>query len=102
MLKVLRQLLVKLIDDIDADNTHLEEDDMLDIIDKLKQLRKKEIQFSKYQAYTYLNISRATFDNLVRDGKLPHGKKEQGFKELRWYKKDLDRYLKLKDNKHEN
>lgn len=94
MLKVLRQLLVKLIDDIDAGNTHLEEDDMLDIIDKLRELRKKEIVFSKYQAYTYLNISRATFDNLVRDGKLPHGRKEQGFKELRWYKKDLDRFLK--------
>lgn len=87
--------MVKLIDDIDTDNTHLEEDDMLEIIDKLKELRKKEIVFSKYQAYTYLNISRATFDNLVKDNKLPHGKKEQGFKELRWYKKDLDRYLKI-------
>lgn len=94
MLKILRQLLVKLIDDIDADNTRLEEDDMLEIIDKLKELRKKEIVFSKYQAYTYLNISRATFDNLVKDKKLPHGTKEQGFKELRWYKKDLDRYIK--------
>ena len=94
MLKILRQLLVKLIDDIDTDNTHLEEDDMLEIIDKLKELRKKEIIFSKYQAYTYLNISRATFDNLVKDKKLPHGTKEQGFKELRWYKKDLDRYIK--------
>lgn len=48
MLKVLRQLLAKLIDDIDADNTHLEEDDMLEIIDKLKELRNKEIVFSKY------------------------------------------------------
>ena len=94
MLKVLRKLLVKLIEDIDADNTQLEEDDLLDIIDKLKELRKKEIQFSKYQAYTYLNISRATFDNLVREGKMPKGTKVQGFKELRWYKKDLDRYLK--------
>lgn len=86
--------MAKLIDDIDADNTHLEEDDMLEIIDKLKELRKKEIVFSKYQAYTYLNISRATFDNLVKDKKLPRGIKEQGFKELRWYKKDLDRYIK--------
>ena len=94
MLKILRQLLAKLIDDIDADNTHLEEDDMLEIIDKLKELREKEIVFSKYQAYTYLNISRATFDNLVKDKKLPRGRKEQGFKELRWYKKDLDRYIK--------
>jgi len=94
MLKVLRQLLVKLIEDIDADNTRLEEDDLLDIIDKLKELRKKEIQFSKYQAYTYIGKKRATFDNLVREGKIPRGIKVQGFNELRWYKKDLDRYLK--------
>ena len=84
----------KFLEDIDADNTKLEEDDLLDIIDKLKELRKKEIQFSKYQAYTYLNIGRATFDNLVREGNIPRGKKVQGFKELRWYKKDLDKYLK--------
>lgn len=95
MLKVLRQLLVKLIDDIDAGNTHLENDDMLEIIDKLKELRKKEIQFSKYQAYTYIGKKRAQFDNLVREGEIPRGVKVQGFKELRWYKKDLDKYLKL-------
>ena len=46
---------------------------------------------SKYQAYTYLNMSRATFDNLVREGKLPKGVKVAGFKELFWYKKDLDK-----------
>ena len=95
MLKILRQLLVKLIDDIDAGNTHLENDDMLEIIDKLKELRKKEIQFSKYQAYTYIGKKRAQFDNLVREGEIPRGVKVQGFKELRWYKKDLDKYLKL-------
>jgi predicted DNA-binding transcriptional regulator AlpA len=48
---------------------------------------------SKYQAYTYLNMSRATFDNLVREGKLPKGVKVAGFKELFWYKKDLDKAL---------
>ena len=30
---------------------------------------------SKYEAYSYLNISRAKFDNLVKEGKLPKGKK---------------------------
>lgn len=54
-------------------------------------------------AYTYLNISRATFDNLVKDGLLPKGKKVAGFKELFWYKKDLNKYkneyiIKTKDN----
>lgn len=49
---------------------------------------------SKYEAYSYLNISRAKFDNLVKEGKLPKGKKQQGFKELSWTKGDLDKYIK--------
>lgn len=55
---------------------------------------RKDVPMSKYQAYTYLNISRATFDNLVRTGKIPRGKKIAGFKELAWYKKDLKKLLK--------
>lgn len=47
-------------------------------------------KLSKYQACKYLNVSRATFDNYVRDKKIPKGRKQQGFKELFWYKKDLD------------
>ena len=55
------------------------------------------MRFSKESACKYLNISRATFDNLVRDGKLPKGHKEVGFKELSWSKYELDEYVtKLK------
>lgn len=35
-------------------------------------------------------MSRASFDNYVRSGKLPQGRKQAGFKELSWTKKDLD------------
>lgn len=38
-------------------------------------------------------MSRATFDNYIREGKLPKGKKEAGFKELFWIKKELDEYI---------
>lgn len=48
---------------------------------------------NKTQASDYLGISRATFDNHVRDGFIPKGKQIPGFKELRWYKSDLDLYL---------
>ena len=51
---------------------------------------------SKYQAFNYLHTSRATFDNLVREGKIPQGKKQQGFNELQWFKKDLDVYRENK------
>ena len=47
---------------------------------------------SKYQACNYLNVSRATFDNYVSDGKIPRGIHQQGFKELYWLKKDLDKF----------
>lgn len=93
MIRVVRSLLQKLIDDIDTGNTNINEEDALEIIDKLKELRKKDVPMSKYQAYTYLNISRATFDNLVKSGKLPEGKHVAGFKELFWFKKDIDRYI---------
>jgi len=36
-----------------------------------------------------LNISRSTFDKLVKEGKLPKGKKRMGFKELSWKKEEL-------------
>lgn len=89
MLKTIRTLLLKIVDDIDAGNTNIEESDAIEIINSLKELVRTDKPMSKYQAYTYLNISRATFDNLVRDGKLPKGKKVAGFKELQWFEKDL-------------
>lgn len=48
---------------------------------------------SKVMACDYLGVSRATFDNYVRDGFIPKGIKEDGFKELNWYRSDLDNYL---------
>lgn len=93
MLKVLRELLVSIIDDIDTGNTNIEEEDEVKIIESLRQYTRKDRPMSKYQAYTYLNMSRATFDNLVKDGKLPKGTKVAGFKELFWYKKDLDKVI---------
>lgn len=49
---------------------------------------------SKEQACSYLNCSRATFDNAVRDGIIPKGRKERGKKELVWYKDELINVLK--------
>jgi excisionase family DNA binding protein len=48
---------------------------------------------NKTQAADYLGVSRATFDNYVHDGRIPHGKQIGSFKELRWYKSDLDLFL---------
>lgn len=74
---------------MDCGNSNLSDEEILEVIDMLKEYSRKDIPLSKYQAYTYLNISRAKFDNLVREGRLPKGQKVPGFKELRWYKRDL-------------
>lgn len=69
---------------IASDNCDLTEEEAIDI---LKIVANEAM--SKDQACSYLNLSRSRFDNLVREGKLPKGKKRRGFKELVWYKADL-------------
>ena len=94
MLKVIRSLLLKIVDDIDAGNSNISEGEAIEIVDSLKRFTDKEKRLSKYAACEYLNVSRATFDNYVREGKLPRGKHEIGFKELSWSKKELDEFVK--------
>lgn len=91
MLKLIRKLLVKIINDIDTGNSNISEEEQKEILDYLNKIHSSRL--SKESACKYLNISRATFDNLVRDGKLPRGKKEVGFKELSWTKHELDKYV---------
>lgn len=93
MISVLQKLLRKIDQDIDAGNSNLTEEEALEVVEILKEYTRRDKPMSKYQAYTYLNISRATFDNLVSEEKLPKGVKVAGFKELFWYKKDLDKYI---------
>ena len=93
MLKIIRNLLLKIVDDIDAGNSNLSENEMSDIIRSLKTITDKS-RLSKYSACQYLNISRATFDNYIREGKLPQGTHTPGFKELSWSKEDLDTAIK--------
>ena len=76
------------------------EDEATKLIDTLKELTDKEKRLSKYAACEYLNVSRATFDNYVREGKLPKGKHEIGFKELSWSKKDLDEFVRKSRDNH--
>ena len=100
MLQQIKKYLLDIADDIDAGNSNLTEDEMLKVAKCLKEYSRKDKPMSKYQAYTYLNLSRAQFDNLVRAGEIPKGKKEQGFNELRWYKKDLIKVKKKREEKH--
>lgn len=94
MLQTVRKALQLIIDNIDSGNSNLTEEECITIVDTIKRLSQKERLISKYQAYTYLNISRATFDRLVQEGRLPKGKKIAGFKELFWDERQIREYLK--------
>ena len=84
MIGLIRSLLQNCIDRIDAGNSNLSAEEEIKVIEILKNYTNKDRKLSKYQACKYLNISRATFDNYIRDGKIPKGKKEVGFKEILW------------------
>ena len=94
MLGVIKNLLQKVINDIDAGNSNITEEEGIEIINTIQRLSRRDEGISKYTACQYLNISRATFDNYIKEGKLPKGQHIQGFKELRWFKKDLDKAIK--------
>lgn len=97
MIGIVRKLLEKAIADIDAGNSNLDEKECQEIIEYLTVISNREEKLSIYQACKYLDVSRATFDNWVREGKLPKGRKQQGFKELFYYKRDLEKYRNLND-----
>lgn len=81
-LEVLKTTLLNAVDQIDCGNSDMSDENINDALDIINQLVNTKTRLSKYQACKYLNISRATFDNWVKEGKIPPGTKTQGFKEL--------------------
>ena len=85
---------MKIVNDIDAGNSNITEKEAMELTKVLQSYTDKTVKMSKYEACKYLNVSRATFDNYVRAGRLPRGKHEAGFKELSWDKKTPDAFIK--------
>lgn len=89
----LKKLIVKLlretVDKIDAGNSELTDSEAMEIMSVLTHQA-----MSKEDACIYMNMSRSKFDDLVREGKLPKGRKRRGFKELVFYKDELDMWKK--------
>lgn len=94
ILNLIKEQLLKIVESIDSGNSNLSENEAMELAKVLQSYTDKTVKMSKYQACQYLNVSRATFDNYVREGKLPRGKKEAGFKELFYTQKDLDEFKK--------
>ena len=78
-------------DKIEAGNTELSESEAMDIMGIIAHE-----SLSKEQACRHLNVSRSKFDDLIREKKLPKGRKVSGFKELRWYRDELEKAINKK------
>lgn len=99
MKQVLKDLLLNIIDSIDAGNSNITEEEAIKAVNVLKPFVDKKREVSKYEACHIVGLKRAQFDNYVRAGKIPRGHHQLGFKELRWYVKDLETFNNLKNEK---
>ncbi len=94
MLKsVIRTLLQQFLDDLDSDNCDITMEQQSKVLSALSNIANPDQRMSKIAACDYLGVSRATFDNYVKDGFIPKGFRSYGFKELSWQKADLDIFL---------
>lgn len=94
MLQLIKTLLQQYIDNIDAGNSNLSYEQQCNIIRILSNVDSgADNEMNKTEAADYIGVSRATFDNYVKDGFIPKGRQVGRFKELRWYKSDLDIFL---------
>lgn len=88
-MSLLKSILIKYLKDainkIESDTCELNETQAMEIMSVVGHT-----VLSKDQACDYLHMSRSKFDELVKDKKLPKGKKVKGFKELIYYKDELD------------
>ena len=91
--KYAAKILREAADKIDAGTCELDEDQVMDIASAIGHQ-----VLSKDEACSYLNLSRSRFDDLVREGKVPKGKKRRGFKELIFYKDELEVVLRRLKN----
>lgn len=95
--KALVAILENTLENVNAGNTNITEEEASVIIDYLTMLNKGVVTVSKaYACEHVLHITSNKFDYLVRKGIIPNGRKRLGFNELSWVLKDLDeakRYL---------
>lgn len=89
MKATLKSLVIRLmeqaIQDIKTDNSNLTDEEAMDIMSVITHRR-----FNKYQACNYVGLKTSRFDDYVRAGVFPKGRKIEGSNELVWYQDELD------------
>ena len=92
MLKIIKELLLKIIDSIDAGNSSITEKEAFEIIDIIKHYTDTTQYYNRTQAAKYLNCSIQSFDLYRKEGKIPEGVKQVGGVR-QWTKQQLDEYI---------
>lgn len=87
--KLVCKTLREIADKIDGGNCELSETEASEILSTITHT-----SLSKEEACDFLNLRRSRFDELVRLGKIPKGRKLRGRKELIWFKDDLTAVIK--------
>ena len=92
-IKVIRNMIKSLLDDIDAGNSNMTEDEMEETIEFIKDISNRDKYYSRERSAKYLNMSIQNFDLLRKKGEIPEGIKRAGITNLLWSKKVLDKYI---------
>ena len=102
-IKLIKTLLQESINNIDAGNSNLSEDEENELIESLININRGIKRYSKRQICDdILHCSYSTFEKYLELGLIPPGHKEKGFKELSWSKKDFNDAVIARINKYRN
>ena len=102
-LKLIRELLLELVNQIDAGNSNKDEKELDAIINTLTNMNRGVKRISKRIACDeILHCSSSSFENYIKLGLIPPGHKEKGFNELSWSENDFDEATKYRINKYKN
>ena len=89
MLKVIREQIVRILDDIDTGNTNITPEQSIQVAEFLNEMTTTKKLYNRTKAAEYLNCSVQSLDLYRKDGTLEEGKKEKGGV-IQWTKKQLD------------
>ena len=99
MLKELRDLLMKIVNDIDSGNSNINESQTIEIASAIGELvsryNKPKIpnKFTRLEACRHLRVSETKFNMLRRKGLISEGTKKAG-DVRKWSIEELDKYIK--------
>lgn len=79
--------------DLKVGNSNLTSEEAMDILSVIAHE-----SMSKTQACKFLNVHSTRFQELIKEGVVPEGRKVLGFNEHRWYKDELLKVILKKRN----